>query len=80
MENFFTHSYRIGGMSCSCCVSAVKLKLSSVLGVTSVQVNQEKKEAEITSSKEIDTDTLRSAFKNTYYTISELSPKSTSIF
>ena len=79
MEKLFTHSYRIGGMSCGCCVSAVKLKLSSVPDVTSVQVNQEKKEAEIISSKEIDTETLRSAFKNTYYTISELSPKSTSL-
>ncbi len=80
MEKLLSHSYRIGGMSCGCCVSAVKLKLSSVPGVTSVKVNQDKKEAEIISSTEIETETLRSAFKNTYYTISELSPKSTSVF
>ena len=72
MEKSFAHSYHIGGMSCGGCVSTVKQKLSSVPGVTSVTVDLEKKEAEITSSLEIKTDTLRSAFNNTHYTISEL--------
>ena len=72
MEKQLTHTYHIGGMSCGGCVSTVKQKLSSVLGVTSVTVNLGKKEAEITSSQEIKTGTLRSAFNNTHYTISEL--------
>jgi copper chaperone len=72
MENSIQHTYRIGGMSCGGCVSAVKQKLSSVPGVISVQVDLGKKEAEITSSEEIKTDTLRRALSNTHYTISEL--------
>ena len=72
MEKSIAHTYHIGGMSCGGCVSTVKQKLSSVPGVTSVTVDLEKKEAEITSSLEIKTDTLRSAFNNTHYTISEL--------
>lgn len=78
MEKLISHSYHTGGMSCDYCVSAVKLKLSSVPGVTFVKVNQDKKEAEIISSQKIETETLRRAFKNTYYTISELGAKSTS--
>ena len=72
MEKLLTHTYHIGGMSCGGCVSTVKQKLSSVPGVTSVTVDLGKKEAEITSSQEIKTATLRSAFNNTHYTISEL--------
>ena len=75
MEKLLTHTYHIGRMSCGGCVSTVKQKLSSVPGVTSVTVNLGKKEAEITSSQEIKTDTLRSAFNNTHYTISELNVK-----
>jgi copper chaperone CopZ len=72
MANSIKHSYHIGGMSCGGCVSTVKQKLSGVPGVTSVTVDLGKKEAEITSSEEIKTDTLRNAFNNTHYTISEL--------
>ncbi len=72
MENSIKHTYHIGGMSCGGCVSAVKQKLSGVFGVTSVNVDLGKKEAEITSSQEIKTDMLQHAFHNTHYTISEL--------
>ena len=72
MEKSIAHTYNIGGMSCGGCVSTVKNKLSGVPGVKSVTVDLGKKEAEITSSLEIKTDTLRSAFSNTHYTISEL--------
>ncbi|MEO6357707.1 MAG: heavy metal-associated domain-containing protein [Ferruginibacter sp.] len=75
MEKLLTHTYHIGGMSCGGCVSTVKQKLSSVPGVTSVAVDLAKKEADITSSEEIKTDTLRRAFSNTHYTISELNVK-----
>ena len=66
-----THTYHIGGMSCGGCVSTVKQKLSGVPGVTSVTVNLAKKEVEITSSREIETDILQGAFRNTHYTIEE---------
>ncbi len=72
MEKSLTHTYHIGGMSCGGCVSAVKQKLSGVPGVTSVTVDLGTKEAEIISSKEIETEMLRRAFNNTHYTISEL--------
>ena len=75
MEKSISHTYHIGGMSCGGCVSTVKKKLSSVPGVTSVAVDLGKKEAEITLSEEIETDTLRRAFSNTHYTISELNDK-----
>ena len=72
MENSISHAYHIGGMSCGGCVSTVKQKLSGVPGVTSVSVDLGKKEAEIITSKEIETETLRRAFSNTHYIISEL--------
>ncbi len=75
MEKSIEHTYHIGGMSCGGCVSTVKQKLSSVAGVTAVTVDLGKKEAQITSSEEIKTDTLRRAFSNTNYTISELNVK-----
>jgi len=72
MENSIKHTYQIDGMSCGGCVTAVANKLSAAHGVTSVSVDLEKKEAEITSSAIIKADTLQDAFKNTHYTISEL--------
>lgn len=71
MENSIAHTYHTGGMRCGGCVLTVKQKLSSVHGVTSVTVDLGKKEAEITPSWEKETDTLRRAFSNTHYTISE---------
>ena len=75
MEKSIAHIYHIGGMSCGECVLTVKQKLSSVPGVTSVTVDLGKKEAEITSFHEIETNALLSAFNNTHYTISELNVK-----
>ena len=72
MENSIKHTYHVDGMSCGGCVSSVKQKLSGVSGVTAVTVDLGKKKAEITSSQEIDTDTLRNALNNTGFTISDL--------
>jgi copper chaperone CopZ len=72
MENSIKHTYHIGGMNCGSCVSTVKNKLSATPGVTSVQVDLAKKQAEITSSVAIEAGTLQDAFKNTHYTIAEL--------
>ncbi len=72
MQNLNKHTYHIGGRSCRGCATTVKNKLSTVPGVTSVQVDFEKKEAEITSSEVIMADTLQGALKSTHYTIAEL--------
>lgn len=72
MENSIKHIYHIGGMSCGGCATTVKNKLSAAPGVTSVQVDLAKKQAEITSSAVIKADTLQDALKNTHYTIAEL--------
>ncbi len=72
MEKTISNTYHIGGMSCGGCASAVKQKLFGVPGVTSVSVDLGKKEAEITTSTKIETDTLQKAFSNSQYTISEL--------
>jgi copper chaperone CopZ len=71
MENSIKHTYHIGGMSCGGCVATVKNKLSAALGVTSVEINLAKKEAEITSSKPLDANVLQQALNNTGYTIAE---------
>ena len=72
MENSIIQSYHIGGMSCGGCAATVKHKLSTAPGVTSVKVDLGKKQAEITSSEEIKTNTLQDALSNTHYTIAEL--------
>ncbi|MEO7312723.1 MAG: heavy metal-associated domain-containing protein [Chitinophagaceae bacterium] len=72
MENSIKHTYHIGGMSCGGCVSGVKQKLSGVAGVISVTVDLVNKQAEVTSSEEIETGAFRNALSNTHYTISEL--------
>jgi len=72
MENSIKHTYHIGGMSCGGCAASVKNKLSSAHGVTSVQVDLAKKEAEITSAEEIKVEILQEFLSNTGYTISEL--------
>jgi copper chaperone CopZ len=74
MEKLITHTYHIGGMSCGGCATTVKNKLSAAQGVTSVNVNVDlgKKQAEITSSQAIKTETLQDALSKTHYTIAEL--------
>ena len=72
MGKLITHTYHIGGMSCGGCATTVKNKLSAAQGVTSVNVDLGKKQAEITSSKAIKTETLQDALSKTHYTIAEL--------
>jgi copper chaperone CopZ len=71
MENSIKHTYHIGGMSCGGCVATVKNKLSAAPGVTSVEINLAKKEAEITSSNSLDLEALQHTLNNTHYTIAE---------
>ena len=72
MGNSNIKIYQIGGMSCGGCVAAVKQKLLTVSGITSVNIDLGKKLAEITFSQVIKVDTLQDALSNTHYTISEL--------
>ena len=72
MENSIKHTYHIGGMGCGGCAITVKNKLTAAPGVTSVQVDLAKKQAEITSSLALKADTLQEALSNTGYTIAEL--------
>jgi copper chaperone CopZ len=71
MENSIKHTYHIDGMSCEGCATTVKNKLSDSPGVTSVQIDLSKKEAEIISSQAISFDKLDEALSNTGYTIFE---------
>lgn len=71
MENSMKHTYHIAGMTCGGCATTVKNKLATAPGVTSVQVDLAKKEAEITSSAIIDAGVLQDALKSTHFTISE---------
>ena len=72
MEKLLLHTYYIGGMSCGGCATTVKNKLSTAAGVRSVKVDLGKKQAEITSSQAIKTETLQDALSKTHYTIAEL--------
>lgn len=75
MEKLITHTYHVGGMSCGGCATTVKNKLSAAKGVTSVNVDLGKKQAEITSSEELKTETLQEALSKTHYTIADLERK-----
>ena len=75
MEKLITHTYHVDGMSCGGCAATVKNKLSMVQGVTSVDVDLAKREAEITSSLPIKTETLEEALSKTHYTIADLECK-----
>ena len=72
MENSIKHTYHIGGMGCGGCATTVKNKLTAAPGVTSVQVDLAKKQAEITSLLAIKVDTLQEELSDTGYTIAEL--------
>lgn len=71
MGNSTTQKYQVNGMSCGGCASTVKNKLVAVSGVTSVQIDVAKKEAEIISSEALSLSKLQDALKNTHYTIAE---------
>ncbi|MEO7088658.1 MAG: heavy metal-associated domain-containing protein [Bacteroidia bacterium] len=72
MQILITNTYHVSGMSCGGCAATVKNKLSAVQGITSVKVDLENNELEVTSSEAIKIDTLKDALNNTSYTISEL--------
>ena len=59
-------TYYVQGMTCSRCVAAVTEKLMSVKGVTEVQVNLEKSEAQIEIEKNIPIDKLKQVLADKY--------------
>lgn len=72
METSIIHTYHVGGLHCGSCASTVQNLLAAVPGITSVKVNLEKKQAEISSSELNNIDTLQNALSTTHYTIEEL--------
>lgn len=58
-----THTYKISGMTCNGCLGKVKSLLSSVNGVSHVNIDLQKGEAAINMAQHIPTDTLREALK-----------------
>ena len=72
METSIIHTYHVAGLHCGSCASTVQNLLAAVPGITSVKVNLEKKQAEISSSELNNIDTLQNALSTTHYTIEEL--------
>ena len=68
MGNSIVSKYHIGGTGCDGCVAKVEELLSAVPGVTSVNVDFAKKQAEINSSQAIKTDTFQDALGASFYT------------
>jgi copper chaperone CopZ len=60
------HTYKITGMTCNNCMASVTDALSKVDGVTQVDVNLEKSEAEIYMAKKIPLNVFESALPNKY--------------
>lgn len=64
-----THTYKITGMTCGGCATTAKKLLSGVSGVTSVNVNLEKKSAEINMEQYISDSVFQKALEGTNYVI-----------
>jgi copper chaperone CopZ len=59
-----THTYNISGMTCSGCQAKVQSLLAKVEGVTNVSIDLAKGQAEISMSRHIITDVLKSSLKD----------------
>ena len=62
-----TASFRINGMTCGHCVSAVTEALGEVDGVTGVEVDLDRGLATVTSEGELDGEALRTAVTEAGY-------------
>jgi copper chaperone CopZ len=56
-----THSYKITGMTCTGCQAKVQSLLSKVPGITGVNIDLQKAQADITMSRHVDTPILQAA-------------------
>ena len=64
-----TTTYNVTGMTCQHCVNSVTHELSTLDGVTAVEVNLEKGEVTVTSSSELDTLAAQQAIKEAGYSL-----------
>ena len=62
----------IEGMQCNHCKMTVEKVLGAIEGVTKVEVNLEKKNAVIESSKEIDNSKIEEVIKEAGFTVVEI--------
>ena len=58
-----THTYKIAGMTCTSCQAKIQNALQNISGVSSVKVDLEKEEAEVTMDKHIATTVFKEALK-----------------
>ena len=58
-----TRTYSVSGMTCQNCVTRIQTTLSAIDGVTSIQVDLDKKQATIEMSRPLDTPELERALK-----------------
>ncbi|BCL15386.1 heavy-metal-associated domain-containing protein [Micromonospora sagamiensis] len=56
-----TETYKVQGMTCGHCVSAVSSELGAVAGVTDVQVDLASGQVTVTSDAPLETETVRAA-------------------
>jgi len=54
-------TYRVTGMTCGHCVSAVSTEVAKIDGVTGVDVNLEAGEVDVTSESALDASTVQAA-------------------
>ncbi len=67
-----THQYQLTGLTCGGCAATVKKVLSQIVGIQSVEINEQHDEATITMSNHVATDTLKAALaSHPKYTISD---------
>ncbi len=71
MENSISNPYHIKGMGCGACVTTVEKIFSAISGVTSLNIDLARKQAQITSDTEIKTATFQKALGNTAYSMEE---------
>ncbi|TDV53699.1 heavy-metal-associated domain-containing protein [Actinophytocola oryzae] len=62
-----TNTYTVTGMTCAHCVGSVREEVSSIPGVTDVQVDLETGRVTVTSDDPIDVETIRASVDEAGY-------------
>lgn len=65
--NTQTANFKVAGMTCGHCVTAVTTELSAIEGVTDVDVNLEAGRATVSSAAPLDRDTVAAAIEAAGY-------------
>ncbi|MEU5527601.1 cation transporter [Micromonospora chersina] len=66
-----TTTYQVQGMTCGHCVNSVSTEVSTLPGVTDVQVDLASGRVTVTSESPLDTDTVRAAVDEAGYDLVE---------